>query len=83
MNMKMKIKSLIATAGMFFCGTAAAQYVHFSELPNSYTNNPNAFRVLFGRAGCDFRDGLVFGDSQETCPGGQGPVYIPQLNYNA
>lgn len=78
----MKIKSLIVAAGMFVCGTATAQYVHFSELPNSYTNNPNAFRVLFGRAYCEFRDGLVMGDSQETCPGGQGSVYIPQLNYN-
>lgn len=79
----MKIKSLIAAAGMFVCGTATAQYVHFSQLPNSYTNNPNAFRVLFGRAGCEFRDGLVMGDSQETCPGGQGSVYIPQLNYHS
>jgi len=80
--MKMKINCLIAAAGMLVTTNALAQYVHFSQLPNSYTNNPLAFRVLFSRSGCEFRDILVLGDSQETCPGGQGSVYIPQLNYN-
>lgn len=79
----MKIKSLIAAAAMFVTGTASAQYVHFNELPNSYTSNYGAFRVFFGRSPCEFKDILVLGDSQETSPGGQGAVYIPQLNFNA
>lgn len=78
----MKINCLIAAASMFVTGNAVAQYVHFSQLPNSFTNSPQTFRIFFARANCEFRDILVMGDSQETSPGGQGDVYIPRLNYN-
>lgn len=53
----------------------------FQNVPTLYTQSPEVFRSLFARANCSTVRVLMFGDSQETAPGGQGAVYVPRFNY--
>jgi len=52
----------------------------FDKLPYFYTRQPETFAVLFQTARTKLVHGLIFGDSQETCPQGAGEQYIINLN---
>lgn len=53
----------------------------FQNVPVLYTQSPQVFESLFTRANCSTVRALIFGDSQETSPGGLGSIYVPRLNY--
>jgi len=63
--------------------TASTQFESFDALPYVYTQDPARFTSLFESAHSQTIRIAVLGDSQETCPGGGGNVYIPRLNYEA
>lgn len=52
----------------------------FDKLPRVYTRQPQVFARLFQAARTKLVHGLIFGDSQETCPQGAGEQYIIHLN---
>lgn len=52
----------------------------FDKLPYVYTRQPEVFARLFQTARTKLVHGLIFGDSQETCPQGAGEQYIINLN---
>lgn len=54
---------------------------YFINTPKSFTTNPSLFASLWSRASTEAVRIAVFGDSQETAPGGKGSIYIPYLNY--
>lgn len=53
----------------------------FTHLPESFTTSPSVFSSLWARTSSEPVRIAVFGDSQETAPGGNGSIYIPRLNY--
>lgn len=65
-------------AAMAFCATASAQPADL--LPYTFTRSPGVFAGLFHDAQKRLVHGLIFGDSQETCPQGSGDQYI--INFN-
>lgn len=54
---------------------------YFAHIPESFTSNPSYFASFWSRAPTEALRIAVFGDSQETAPGGSGAIYIPRLNY--
>lgn len=70
--------------GFIACAStlAAAQpFLRFDQVPVISTSSPETFAELFSGGHCRTVRALCFGDSQETCPGGQGDIYMPRLNY--
>jgi lysophospholipase L1-like esterase len=69
-------------AALLFCcflARADTNYPTFDQVPSVYGQNLQQFRVLFDSAhGRTVRLGL-FGDSQETMPGGAGNNYVARL----
>jgi lysophospholipase L1-like esterase len=59
----------------------AAHGQDFLTVPAVYTHSPGVFEGMFERARCGTVRAILFGDSQETCPGGAGALYIPRLQY--
>lgn len=61
--------------------SAAATAQPFLDVPHVFTQSPEVFRDLFASSRCGTVRAVIFGDSQETTPGGWGVVYVPRLQY--
>lgn len=70
---------LIGLGTCFITPQALAQ--DFMQVPNLYTRSPEVFRALFEGARSSTVTGIIMGDSQETCPGGAGAIYIPRFQF--
>ena len=57
------------------------ELLNFSQIPYTYTQSPTVFRQIFANAISQPVRVALFGDSQETSPGGAGTVYVPRVNY--
>lgn len=74
-------------AGVGLCAAAFAPsalsqpFEHYSTVPLVHTQSPHLFSSLFRSARCGTVRALMLGDSNETCPGGQGVVYVTRFNY--
>lgn len=80
------MRPILAPRGFVTAALAAAVLAapsiaqSFDKLPYFYTRQPETFAVLFQTARTKLVHGLIFGDSQETCPQGAGEQYIINLN---
>lgn len=73
--------ALIGVATATPSSATAQSFLNFRNVPIIATQSPDVFLDLFARGHCGTIRGLIFGDSQETCPYGRGSVYVPRLNY--
>ena len=62
-------------------GRVGADTPRYDEVPELFTRSPGVFRALFRDASSVGKTALMLGDSQETCPGGYGEVYVPRFNW--
>jgi lysophospholipase L1-like esterase len=53
----------------------------YMDVPRVHTRSPGVFSGLFERARCETVSAVLLGDSQESCPGGAGAVYVPRLQH--
>ncbi|MGH7217315.1 MAG: SGNH/GDSL hydrolase family protein [Nitrospiraceae bacterium] len=64
-------------------GSAPAAFLPFNQVEYTYTQSPASFAALWSQAKTRTVRIALFGDSQETSPGGKGDVYVPRMNYEA
>jgi len=76
----MRLPWVVVWAGLAL-GGGPARGQTFLDAPALFTRSPEVFRGVFAGSRCGTVRALIFGDSQETCPGGSGAVYVPRLNY--
>lgn len=55
----------------------------FDRIEHSYTQSPTRFSGLWAQARTRTVRLALFGDSQETSPGGRGDVYVPRLQFES
>lgn len=74
---------LAAFVAIVSVGTSvqAQPFLDFHDVPIISTQSPETFQTLFSRGHCGTVRAIMLGDSQETCPGGLGSVYVPRLDY--
>lgn len=70
--------ALAALVAGAICTSALAQPA--DQLPYFFAQRPSVFARLFHDANTRLVHGLLFGDSQETCPQGAGDQYVIDLN---
>lgn len=73
--------SLVGAINILIGQVEGVVFNSFLDVPNSFTRDPGVFTRLFSRADSEIIRIAMFGDSQETAPGGAGSIYVPRLNY--
>lgn len=74
------IKPLAILAALVLSLPAHA-YEHYLAVPRTFTLDRARFAELLDSGHTGMLRIALFGDSQETSPGGAGPLYEPQLNW--
>lgn len=77
MRLRLTAALMILAATPAFAQTLAT----FDQVPFYYTQSPQLFQSLWQSAQTQTVRIAIFGDSQETNPGGMGLDYIPLLSY--
>ena len=72
--------SILNTANSAFLESNS--YKAYQNVP-LFAGDITQLKTLFAEATTSFKDVLIFGDSQETAPGGFGSVFIPAINLEA
>ena len=68
--------------GMIFCATGNSQtFLSFEKVDYVTVQDFQRFQEVWDKAESQNVRIALFGDSQETSPGGAGRVYVPRLNY--
>jgi lysophospholipase L1-like esterase len=68
----------VSIVGTSACGEAWPNYL---ETPRCWAQDPSRFAALLESGHRGVLRIALFGDSQETSPGGAGAAYVPNLNY--
>jgi len=75
------ILPVLAFAPWLAAAAPAETYPHYLETPRCWAQDPSRFAALLASGHRTVLRIALFGDSQETSPGGAGAAYVPNINY--